>query len=222
MEVVYLIGDLDLEGEGAFEEQAEGPRNPEQEGEYGAINSKEIIAIVACVVIVAPTSSTTRPTSSLPYRLLHTASTSYLLYNTTSSTTPPPQLLYHTASSSYLLYDTASYPLPLLNTAPSPPPTSSHTASYLLPRLTHRIFTSSITPPPLPHSLLTSCTTLPPPLPPLSRRLLPPASYLLFKQRLLLLLLLGEQPNGRPLFDLICLCSYLVPFDLSGPGFDLI
>ena len=100
MEVVYLIGDLDLEGEGAFEEQAEGPRNPEQEGEYGAINSKEIIAIVACVVIVAPTSFTTRPTSSLPYRLLHTASTSYLLYNTTSSTTPPPQLLYHTPSSS--------------------------------------------------------------------------------------------------------------------------
>ena len=32
----------------------------------------------------------------------------------------------------------------------------------------------------------------------------------------------GEQPNGRPLFDLICLCSYLVSFDLSGPGFDLI
>ena len=55
MEVVYLIGDLDLEGEGAFEGQAEGPRNPEQEGECGAINSKEIIAIVACVVIVAPT-----------------------------------------------------------------------------------------------------------------------------------------------------------------------
>ena len=110
MEVVYLIGDLDLEGEGAFEEQAEGPRNPEQEGEYGAINSKEIIAIVACVVIVAPT---------LPHDLPP-------LYHTASSTPPPPPT-----------YSTIPPPLPhrLLNSCTTlppprtysmtPPPTSS-------------------------------------------------------------------------------------------------
>jgi hypothetical protein len=36
--------------------------------------------------------------------------------------------------------------------------------------------------------------------------------------------LLGEHPNGQALFGLICMCScsYLVPFDLPGPGFDLI
>ena len=32
----------------------------------------------------------------------------------------------------------------------------------------------------------------------------------------------GEHSNGRPPFDLIFPGSYLAPFGLSGPGFDLI
>ena len=128
---------------------------------------------------------TTYLLSTMPHRLHLLPTLPYhLLYHTAAS---PPHLLYHTASSSYLLYHTASYLKPPLNTAPAPPPPPSyHTTSYLLPRLTHRILTSSITPPPLPHRLLNSCTTLP--LPRTYSMTPPPTPSLLLTQRHLLLL----------------------------------